>query len=106
LTRTGWVRISTLGKSREGIDIEAENAAIEERAFVQVKSVADQNVLDDYIARFKQRPEYSRMIFAVHSPKGKLSIPKDLPVQLWTRDRIAKLAVGVGLGARVENKLA
>lgn len=33
--------------------------------FVQVKSSADQQVLDDYVQRFQQRRErYARMIFA------------------------------------------
>ncbi len=49
LARTGWARISTLGKTREGIDVEAENPAVDEIAFVQVKSSANQRVLDDYI---------------------------------------------------------
>ncbi|MGA7875877.1 MAG: restriction endonuclease [Desulfoferrobacter sp.] len=85
LTRTGWARISTLGKTREGIDIEAENLAVGEIAFVQVKGSANQQVLNDYIERFRQRREiYARMIFAVHSPTGKLTVPTDHAVQVWT----------------------
>jgi restriction endonuclease Mrr len=42
LLRTGWARISTLGSTREGIDLEVENAAADEVAFVQVKSAATQ----------------------------------------------------------------
>jgi hypothetical protein len=107
LARTGWARISTLGKTREGVDVEAENPAVGERAFVQVKSSATQAVLDDYVKRFKDRREfYNRMIFAVHSPKGNLTAPTDLPVQLWTGDRIAELVVRLGLGEWVESRLA
>ena len=108
LARTGWARISTLGKTREGIDVEAENPAIGEIAFVQVKSSASQKVLDDYVERFKQRREfYARMIFAVHSPIGKLNPPADLPaVQVWTGDRVAQLVVRLGLGEWVESRLA
>jgi len=108
LARTGWARISTLGKTREGIDMEAENLAAREIAFVQVKSSATQKVLDDYIERFKQRRDfYARMIFAVHSPSGKLKPPTDQPaVQVWTGDRVAQLVVRLGLGEWVESRLS
>ena len=108
LARTGWARVSTVGKSREGIDVEAENLALGEMAFVQVKSSANQKVLDDYVARFKARQEfYARMIFAVHSPIGTLTPPADLPkVQLWTVDRVSQLAVRLGLGEWIESRLA
>lgn len=105
LVRTGWARISTLGSTREGIDLEVENAAADEVAFVQVKSAATQAVLDDYVERFAERRErYSRMIFAVHTPSGDLCPPKD--VQVWTGRRTAKLTVRAGLGEWVEGKLA
>ena len=108
LARTGWARISTLGKTREGVDVEAENPAVSEIAFVQVKSSANQRVLNDYIERFQQRRDfYARMIFAVHSPIGKLNAPTDIPaVQLWTGDRVAQLAVRLGLGEWIESRLA
>jgi Restriction endonuclease len=107
LARTGWARISTLGKTREGIDVEAENLAVGEIAFVQVKGSANQRVLDDYIERFNKRREfYARMIFAVHSPMGKLTPPIDHAVQVWTGDRLAHLVVRLGLGEWVESRLA
>ncbi|MCJ7639819.1 MAG: restriction endonuclease [Euryarchaeota archaeon] len=107
LTRSGWARISTLGKTREGIDIEAENLAVGEIAFVQVKGSANQQVLNDYIERFQQRRGiYARMIFAVHSPTGKLTAPNDHAVQVWTGDRLAQLVVRLGLGEWVETRLA
>lgn len=107
LTRTGWARISTLGKTREGIDIEAQNLTADEIAFVQVKSSATQSTLDDYIRRFSERRElYARMIFAVHSPKGELTPSPDLPVQVWVGSRVTELAVRLGLGEWIEDRLA
>ena len=107
LTRTGWVRISTLGKALKGIDLEVENRTADEIAFVQVKSAATQRVLDDYVEQFNnQRDRYARMIFAVHTPSGELRVPADLPVQLWTCDRVAQFVVHVGLGEWVESRLA
>jgi len=107
LARTGWDRISRVGKTQEGIDVEAENPTAGEIAFVQVKSSATQEVLNDYVKRFTQRRDhYARMIFAVHSPSSKLTPPADLPVQLWTGERVAELVVRLGLGKWVEDKLA
>jgi hypothetical protein len=107
LDRTGWVRISSLGKTLEGIDLEAENRTADEIAFVQVKSIATQTVLNDYVERFSnQRERYARMIFAVHSPSRELRAPSNLPVQLWTCDRVAEFVVHVGLGEWVESRLA
>jgi len=107
LTRTGWARISTLGKTLEGIDLEVENRTTDEIAFVQVKGAANQKVLNGYLVQFNnQRERYARMIFAVHSPTGELRAPADLPVQVWTSDRVAKLVVYAGLGEWVESRLA
>ncbi len=106
LSRTGWSRLEKLGGSTEGIDIEVENPALDEIAFVQVKSRAAQSVLDDYVGRFLDRRERcARMIFAVHSPKGKLIPPPDLPVQVWDGPRIAHLVVRLGLGDWVANRI-
>jgi len=106
LARTGWERIAARGGVREGIDVDAENPAADEIAFVQVKSSAEQKVLDDYIERFQKRRErYARMIFAVHTPRGRLTSPRDLPVQVWTAEKVAELVVRLGLGRWLETRL-
>jgi hypothetical protein len=74
---------------------------------VQVKSEASQAVMNEYVRRFSARRErYARMIFAVHNKTGsQLSSPNDLPVQVWTGDRLANLVVHLGLGEWVGQKL-
>lgn len=106
LARSGWVRLAKLGGATEGVDLEVENVATNEIAFVQVKSTAGQDALDDYARRFAERRDrYQRMIFAVHSPKGALLTPKDQPIQVWAGDHIANLVVRLGLGDWVANRL-
>lgn len=106
LGRTGWVRLAKLGGTTEGVDIEVENVAANEIAFVQVKSVAVQATLDDYVRRFDARRErYDRMIFAVHSPQGPLRAPEGKPVQVWTRPHIAMLVVQLGLADWAASKI-
>lgn len=106
LSRTGWARLAKLGGVTEGIDVEVENASSDEIAFVQVKSSANQVVLNDYVSRFNDRRDrYKRMIFAVHTPKGNLTPPDGQPVQVWTEKRIADLVVRLGLGDWVAKRL-
>ena len=106
LSRTGWVRLARIGGSTEGIDVEVENISSEEIAFVQVKSAATQNVLDDYVERFNSRRDrYHRMIFAVHSPSGLLNKPAGQPISVWTGKEIAERVVKLGLGDWVAARL-
>jgi hypothetical protein len=106
LSRTGWIRLAKLGGATEGIDIEAENVAANEIAFVQVKSAAAQSVVDDYIERFNARRErYDRMIFAVHTPIGALNSPPGQSIQIWSGSRIAELVVRLGFGEWVANRM-
>jgi restriction endonuclease len=106
LARTAWTRISILGGSQEGVDIEAQNLAADEIAFVQIKSTASQNLLDEYVSRFlERRDRFARMIFAVHTVQGYLTAPSDLPVQLWTGHHLARLVVQLGLGEWVGYRL-
>jgi len=99
LARSGWERISReTGGVQEGIDLDVQNPAMDERAFVQVKSTADQKTPDQYIRRFQRQKEtYSRLIFAVHSPKGRLRA-RQKNVHIWSGDEISYLVVRLGLG--------
>jgi hypothetical protein len=106
LSRTGWARLGKVGGPTEGIDIEVENVSFDEIAFVQVKSTATQDVLDEYISRFNDRRDrYNRMIFAVHSPKGVLTPPANQLVSIWTGRDIARRVVKLGLGDWVATRL-
>lgn len=114
LVRTGWARKSSTGLRnqstggvREGTDIDAENVATGEVAFVQIKSSARQSDLDEYTEKFIERPDsYSRMIFAVHTLDAELKSKSELPIQIWNKEKIADLVVHLGLGEWVEKKLA
>ena len=94
---SGWRRVSAVGGSAQAdTDLILEQVATGERAFVQVKSKADQAVLDDYIQRF-EGSGMDRMIFACHSPRTELESASKMPVHLWFGDRLADQAVKAGL---------
>lgn len=106
LERTGWIRSSELGKTRKSIDLDVDNWASEERAFVQVKATAAQDELNDYIEQFENAPHYSRMIFAVHTPQGELDTGGREKVHIWTGKKLSELVVRLGLGGWIESKSA
>ena len=106
LARSGWTRIAKIGGATEGIDVEVENPAVDEVAFVQVKGAAGQDTLAVYVDRFRARRErYDRMIFAVHTPKGALTAPAGEPVQVWDGPKVAELVVRLGLGDWVSKRI-
>lgn len=105
--RTGWARISVLGKTEKSIDMAVQNLAANEIAFVQVKGTSNQAELDSYINQFEaQRDKYARMIFAINNPDGWSPRVNNPRVQVWTGEWIARLVVALGLGEWVESRLA
>lgn len=94
---SGWRRVGVLGETQADVDLIVEQAATSERAFVQVKSRATPAVLQNYIDRYREYGDCSRMFFICHSPKGRLrqqTVPAD--VELWFADTIARKAVRAG----------
>lgn len=97
--RSGWRRVSALGGTMKDIDLLLEEPVTGERASVQVKSAADQRVLDNCVAAFEASGQASRFFFVCHSPRGSLSLApgEARPVHLWTSDTLAGAAVDQGL---------
>lgn len=96
LAGLGWQRVSQVGGSLADVDLLVEQPATGERAFVQVKSSADQGVLDDYVSRFLSG-RCDRMFFLCHSPTRELAVRGGKPVHLWTGNTLARHAVRAGL---------
>jgi hypothetical protein len=96
LSRSGWQRISDLGKTQPDVDLIIEQAATGERGFVQVKSKATQSVLDASIAAYRASRGYARMFFVCHSPSG--SLVADSPdVIILTGADLARRTIDAGL---------
>ena len=95
--RSGWQRLSRVGGTQKDIDIELLEPATRSRAFVQLKSKARQATLDDYIERCDAMGGFDQMFFVCHSPDGELSPGKRHNVHIWTRERLADVAIKAGL---------
>ena len=81
------------------IDLILEQPLTGERVSVQVKSAADQSVLNAYVSAFEADASASRFFFVCHSPRSALSpsISGDRPVDVWTIEHLASAAVDQGL---------
>lgn len=98
-SRAGWRRVSRLGGRMKDIDLLLEQPLTGERTSVQVKSAADQGVLNACVAAFEANKSASRFFFVCHSPRSALSVVAsgEGPVDLWTIERLAAAAVDQGL---------
>lgn len=94
--RSGWQRSTRVGDNLTDIDLIMEQPTTGEVAFVQVKSKANQAVLDDYLGRFR-RSGYDRFFFVCHSAHGKLTLPVEPRIHLFEGERLADAAVKNGL---------
>ncbi len=98
-SRAGWRRVSRLGGRMKDIDLMLEQPLTGERASVQVKSAADQSVLNACVAVFEASASASRFFFVCHSPRSALTAPADSDrrVYLWAMEQLASAAVDQGL---------
>lgn len=96
-TRGGWRRVSVLGRTQADIDLALEQPTTRERAFVQVKSSANQAAYDDYLARFEADGTYDRFYFVCHSPTEAISSGARPRAHVWSGAALAEVAVDAGL---------
>jgi hypothetical protein len=96
LSRSGWQRVTRVGNRLIDVDIVMEQPTTRETAFVQVKSRADQAVLDDYLRRFRGSG-HDRFFFVCHSARGALTLPSEVGLHLLEGPRLAEAVVRNGL---------
>lgn len=94
--RSGWQRSTPVGEQLADLDIVMEQPTTGEVAFVQIKSTANQRVLDDYLDRFRASG-HDRFFFVCHSARGRLTLPDQPRLHLFEGERLADAAVKNGL---------
>lgn len=99
--RSGWQRMSVLGKTGKSKDLDLMAPLTNRRAFVQVKSTADLHDLRRAIDDCTKARSYQDLFFVYHSPDCDLNsrVPTGLPFTVTVLDakRIAELTVRSGL---------
>lgn len=94
--RSGWQRVSVLGKGQKDMDLEVLQPITRERAFVQVKARSTASVLAEYTKTFEDSGIYQRMFFVCQDLRGALP-DVDHRVHVWSGDRLAEEVVKAGL---------
>jgi hypothetical protein len=100
LARTGWIRVSSLGGTMKDVDLVVEQSFTRERMSVQVKSRADQRMVDDYARRLDARTAGERIMLVCHSPLGQLAAPfgaSGRRLELMLDGEVADLSINAGL---------
>ena len=95
--KSGWQRISVLGKTEKDIDLDVFSPVTQKRAFVQVKSSTNSKQIDEYHKKFKQYDQYDEMYFVFHTcTDNPVPINND-KLHLWDISRVAELVIHAGL---------
>lgn len=97
--KSGWQRISVLGKTEKDIDLDAFSPVTQRRAFVQVKSSTNRAQIEACCEMFLQYAQYDEMYFVYHSLDDAVSSINihDHRVHLWDMSRVAELVIYAGL---------
>jgi len=95
--RGGWRRTSLLGGGQADVDLLLDQPITGETAWVQVKTATRQSELDDYLDRFQRDGSCDRFFFICHSPAAPLRLPEAPGRHLWTGEKLADVALDVGL---------
>ena len=106
LARSGWHRVTAIGGPQTFIDLALEQPATGERAAVQVKSKANQSVLNDYIAEYDAAGTFSRLFFVCHTSNATLTAPGRNDVHIWQGQALSKQVLRLGLTDWVFEKIA
>ncbi|WDF73931.1 restriction endonuclease [Novosphingobium sp. KACC 22771] len=94
--RSGWQRSTRVGAKLTDVDIVMEQPTTDESAFVQIKSKANQAILDDYLDRYEVTG-HDHFFFVCHTVSGTLKMPEKRGLHLFAGQRLADVAVRNGL---------
>jgi hypothetical protein len=97
--RSGLQRVSVLGATTKDIDLELLAPVTGRRAFVQVKSQADQETLDECVRKFNGMNGYDDFFFVMHTGPNQVQRHQsdDQRINVIGPDRISELVINAGL---------
>lgn len=97
-SRSGWQRLSPLGKTEKSIDLELILPVTGRRSFVQVKSQANLADLKQSVAHYRSMDQYEEMFFIVHTAGQSLQVyAKSENINLIGLEELSVLVVDFGL---------
>lgn len=102
---SGWRRVGGIGGPQKDVDLDLLLPTTGERAFVQVKSVANAEVFRYYAERFARSDLYDRMFFVWHT--GTVPDQEDVDgITLIGPERLARMCLDAGLASWLREKVS
>lgn len=101
---SGWRRIGAVGKNQKLVDLDLLQSLTGERAFVQIKSTAQQSDFDAYKFKFSESCAYDKMFFVWHT--GNLNDTEDSGTIMIGPDQMPRMVLDAGLFSWLRRKVA
>lgn len=96
--KSGWQRVSVLGKTEKDIDLDLYSPITNRKAFVQIKSSTNIPEIRSCIEAYKSHGQYNEMYMAFHTINGDIrAIEVDPSVHLLDISKISELVIHTGL---------
>lgn len=105
--QSGWKRISATGGTTKFHDGVMEQAAINERAAIQVKSKTRQKEFDEYLEEFYQinneKSTFDRFYYIYHTASKELTLPSNIrpsyegKIYIWDNSVVCQSLIDAGL---------
>lgn len=97
--KSGWQRVSVLGKTEKDIDLDLYSPITNRKAFVQIKSSTNISEIRSCIDTYKAHNQYNEMYMAFHTFNGDIRLieESDPSVHLLDISKIAELVIHTGL---------
>lgn len=97
--KSGWQRVSVLGKTEKDIDLDLYSPVTNRKAFVQIKSSTNVGEIRSCIKTYKSYDQYQEMYMAFHTVDGDISLIErdERSVHLLDISKISELVIQTGL---------
>lgn len=97
--KSGWQRVSVLGKTEKDIDLDLYSPITNRKAFVQIKSSTNISEIKSCIDAYKSHDQYNEMYMAFHTVNGDIRLIEetDSSVHLLDISKISELVIHTGL---------
>ena len=101
---SGWRRLDAVGETLKLVDIVMELPTTSEKAYVQVKSVAKKEDVENHIQYLRKSSGFSRLFFVFHSGSVAQCEEYGDNVHFIGGKKLAQMVVNAGLTSWVINK--
>lgn len=96
--KSGWQRVSVLGKTEKDIDLDLYSPITNRKAFVQIKSSTNIAEIKSCVEAYKAHGQYNEMYMAFHTCTGDIQqVEIDSSVNLLDVSKISELVIHTGL---------